>query len=149
MQILRVGICGCTSRFHGAFRNCALNVLPKGRIGVRPIRFRLVEAVIPEKGDEREALRRLRCHFFLDQHTLVGFKLPLETTLTRNRLVSNGANRPKFYMANGFGRIGLSQLWETRRSPSVRTILDAMQAMLEQWDASQLGRWLHDMKRFV
>lgn len=55
----RIGICGCTNHYNGAFK--------KSRIRVWKRLVRLEEVVISKEHTDGEIWRK-RCHFFLDAH---------------------------------------------------------------------------------
>lgn len=122
--IIRFGICGCTSFFHGQF-NGRVVVLPD-----IPEAFEIQEINIPEDG-RMDAIRRTRVLFFLDVHRAWPREpIRWNTSLVLCELVPNGTHREKIYMACIPGKQFLYSIheWNEREViPFPDDILSAMQ----------------------
>ena len=140
---LRIGICGCTTKYHGRIqgRRVAIRRLGKSRLP-HPITFRLREFPIPED-DQQTSLRLFRCHAFLDVHreyywrgsgyavTLFRQEI-LRDTLGRERTATHWD--PECYRD-----------WLRKKPPSTNTTIRALRELIQGMGKTKFLRWQRQM----
>lgn len=131
IQMLRVGVCACTTLYHGE--------LEGEQFIVRGLPFLLQECVISEEGGQRDSLRENRCHFFLDVHGIGPHKPNLDVTLACVDLVPTKGQRDHLFI-RGLGE----SRWQgdPHTPPSVQSILDAISCMIGKLSEAKFQRWL-------
>ena len=146
---IRLGICACTTFYHGAFEGLRLK-LP-GLPGV----YGIVEVTIPEgrgRGEmsQEEALKKARCHYFLDVHVVAASSpARYDTTLILCELVPNGEGRKeKLYRVCVPGRRYIRRFveWQDRAHPPSREeIRQAAQKLAREMREARRPVWLQRM----
>ena len=129
--ILRVGICACTSSYHGTLMNQEVVVSYRGQ----QKKFTLQEALIPEE-EQRKALKESRCHFFLDVHDY-------QVSLFLNELLPNrkGISERLYIGRNrGINRRWIYKGW--RSPPPADEILDAIGRLITILGEEKGTKWL-------
>ena len=141
-RVIRFGICGCTSFFHGQFdgRRVEFAGAPE------PLEIR--EVIIPE-GKQCEALRRSRALFFLDvHHAWPRESLRWNVSITLCELVPNGGRTEKLYRVCAPGKalphriVGWS---ECDTIPSAGRILIAMKKLADTLRPERQRLWIERM----
>jgi hypothetical protein len=136
---LRVGICGCTSRFHGKFSRKILYIPRRGGV----LRVRLVERTIAEN-DYRSAIRAARIHFFLDTHSYL--RSPMDkrtwhfTDIYRVDFRPSMPGRKQRIYIGGLPRHG--KHWDTLRIPSAKAVLAKLYDLINEVEPDRLSAWL-------
>lgn len=143
MQELRVGICGCSSRYQGKLEGKHIS-LPVGDGNDDPDLFVLKEVLIPDTRDRRETVRSVRAHFFVDYHTIFRTN-EADTELHRNQLIPNGkGRREKLYIAGWF--VGWQvKVWRRKSGVRTSTILNGMERLMSCMTAEKRRVWLSRM----
>ena len=145
---LRFGICGCSLFYHGEIRDhqIVVNSL-KGKHLLQPMVFELEEFLI-SAARQREGLRLLRCHFFLDVHKGIRWT-GYQVTLKLNILVSNGINRGERLYIGGLSLIDPAKYkareWSGSEPPPITDIVAGATELLQQFEENKLTRWLSTM----
>jgi len=135
--VLRIGICGCTTQYHGKF--------DKQQFVVNGHSFQLSEYVIDEKNEDR-ALMETGCHFFIDQHfyrdSYCNSASTFETTLIKINLVSGKKNRLRFKLSKFLDIYKEEEWWSSKLPISVRRILNTIKKIISNLEDLKLKEWL-------
>ncbi len=146
---LRIGICGCTSRYHSFFagKQITLENSP-GKPFARPLLFHLEECVIPEK-DQRAAIVDAGIHFFVDAHQFLseGNRTRFFGHIARVYPITEKGGVRKLYIGSPVVRVNgkrkwMSIGWSRSRTPSGKLMLSGLQKLLERMSEKQLTHWL-------
>lgn len=141
MTEVRIGICQCTTLWHGEFEGKKLRIT-KGSDGLLnpPLTIILNEVGIPEKENHGDALGSRRCHLFLDVDLTSRWGARTMLSIVRYTTPEeNFGGRPNW----GERKRGW---WEGRVSyrPSVRTILAGLRDIIqEDLRRDQIQPWLN------
>lgn len=128
MPELRIGICACTTRWHGELEGKQLRVLnPRLTLTLKEVR-------IPEKEDHVEYLLSERCHLFLDVDE--AFHV---TTL---EVVYPPSVRWGAYLGWGIGDGGTIE-WYLKRFPKTSTILSGIKRIIKDARSDKIQLWLN------
>lgn len=136
---LRVGICGCTPRYHGKIAGRTVSVGGKT--------FRVEEIRIPEDRTS-ETLRRNRCHFFLDLHHHLGVQrsstyLDMNDRRRREGFPYGGIT---FILSQRGDNVAyVARTWDRVRSPCPAEIMQEIACLLRTLDRRTLRAWLGRM----
>ena len=130
---LRLGVCHCTTQFHGQLEGWEFDISSLSRL------FLLQERFIGD--NQRVDLRMHRCHFFLDVHERDGL---YRTTLLLNNLVSNGAGRGwRIYIGGAYRDFEKS--WHGEELPTPQTIVEAIPELILRRGVERFPGWLATM----
>ena len=147
---LRVGICGCSQRYHGKLDGQQIVVSSLGGQALPEPRVFRIEEVFVRDNRQRQVLKAARCHLFLDFHPDdPGGPL---TKLVMNELVSNGPGRGwKLYIGTAgrftgaFFDFDRKKEWRRKKPPSPRDVVGGMQDMLQKLEPAWFSSWLEKM----
>jgi len=132
--ILRIGICGCTRRYHRRFEGQTI------RIHSLHQPLLLHEVFIPD-AKQRETLRASRCHFFLDVHRDPDFD-EYRTELSMNDILPGHGER--LFIGGTSWHNWLS--WDWCRPLTTGEILRALGRLISQRrEQGDFARWLAQM----
>ena len=136
-NVLRIGICSCTTHYHGKLRGRAvfIRTLNDRRLKT-PRRFLLREVFIPEE-KQREALKASRCHFFLDVHC---FRRSVDVVLNMNEIDPATPWRPE-----RLSMLGGWKSWIGRHVPRVSTIVAAIRELVASDTPAEFQRWVQHL----
>lgn len=135
---LRIGICGCTSKWTGKLEGQTIMVPSLGKHPLyQPMTLNLLEVSITEEVDRIQALREANCHLFLDVADLGnGMR---ETELTRFWRTDYGENRLG-------GRGGLwEEAWVGKRSPELAAILRGTGRLIGKMSPMRFLLWTNNL----
>jgi len=126
---LNIGICGCTTRFHGKIGG-ELVVIDRlaGEILESPITLTLRETRIPEEDDHFEALQASQCHAFID---IEDAETKLEQVWFRGQQIHVGGrgNERREY-------------WFRNSPPPPRVVLNGLRRLIERLPRSEYEPWI-------
>lgn len=137
--MLRIGICECTTKYHGRLQGRRVTTRCLGsKIYPHPMTFTLHEFQIPEDS-QQSALRLFRCHAFLDVHRVrhkrgSGYVVSLyrqqilQDTLGRERTPTSW--RPDSYKS-----------WLRKKPPTASTIIQALRELIQGMGKTKFLRW--------
>ncbi|MCH7772241.1 MAG: hypothetical protein IIA49_14705 [Bacteroidetes bacterium] len=134
---LRIGICGCTTKYHGRLENQQITVCHLGGEDLNvPITFTLHEVFIPDDQPHEDALQSSRCHFFIDEEVnVVGINVV--------QLLPS-AHRGE-YAVQGWGRKFIGRVWKRQKPPPPSFFLKSIKGMIQERTEEQIQRWLASM----
>lgn len=133
-QTLRIGICGCTKRYHGEFEGRRLTLRSmRRRTLAHPIVLILLEFRVPER-HQIKMLHRWRCHTFVDVHP---DKKCWRTYLDVHDLGRDSYGREQVL----YGYPLPFRRWQRKKAPTPNTILRALGACLSQMSKKKFLEW--------
>lgn len=129
LQELRIGICGCTTRYHGKIGGQQVIIKRLGKeILVSPITLTLRETRIPEEDDHLEALQSTECHAFID---VEGEETSLDQVWFTGQQIFVG----------GRGR-GRKEYWYRNSPPPPSIVLKGLKRLIERLPREEFEPWL-------
>jgi len=139
MEVLRVGVCGCAPSFHGKFTGLTVSVQQfKDGALEQPRTFTLEEVIIPEEGDQRDALRDSRTHFFFDVH-------PGQTSITWIELIPHKRRQAqkgqKDYLYIGGFKGWIREQWYSPEGLGGKEVCRAIEKMLSRLTREKFEQW--------
>ncbi|MCH7604462.1 hypothetical protein IID24_00470 [Patescibacteria group bacterium] len=137
MNELRIGICGCTTKYHGRLENQQVTICRLGGEDLNvPITFTLHEIFIPEDKPHEDTLQSSRCHFFIDE----------EVSVTGINVVSLlPSAQGDEYVVQGWGRKFIGRVWRRQKPPPISFFLKSITSLIQERAEEQIQSWLTRM----
>lgn len=138
LNMLRMGICGCTDSYHGEFSDKTFIIDCFNEKKVLPLMFQIKEILVPEK-DQHATFISSRCHFFLDKHYWHFLKNPLYHI---NLFCYDYVLHTKTGIEIPFCGWGLAQGWTIKEPPQTQEMMDTIRGILTKFDEDDIYGWL-------